>query len=154
MKRFAHLCAGCFALLASVVTLVVLPPPASAAPSCEKRLLADWLEDGSIDRVYRLQCYEAAIDAMPNDMRDYSDATDAIRRSLAAAVIAPKSPGGGGGAAPSPTAAPEVGASGASAFLPLPLLMLVGVVLASIAAGVVARLLNRASAPGRRGDTR
>lgn len=154
MNRFAHLCAGFFVLLASVATLVVLPPPASAAPSCEKRLLADWLDDGSIDGVYRLQCYEAAIEAMPNDVRDYSDATDAIRRSLAAAVIAPKSPGGGGGAEPSPTAAPEVGASSASAFLPFPLLVLVGVVLASITAGVVARVVHRASDHGRKGAAR
>ena len=141
------------ALLAAALTFAVLSPPAGAAVSCEKRVIADWLEDGNIDGVYKLRCYEAAIDAMPKDLRDYSDATDAIERSLAAAVIAPKPPGGGGGAEPSPTAAPDVIASGASASLPLPLIALAGVVLSLGAAAMVARVLRRPG-PGRGGADR
>lgn len=141
------------ALLAAALTFAVLSPPAGAAVSCDKRVIADWLEDGNIDGVYKLRCYEAAIDAMPKDLRDYSDATDAMERSLAAAVIAPQPPGGGGGAEPSPTAAPDVIASGASASLPLPLLLLAGVLLTLGAAAMVAQVWRRPGL-GRRGASR
>jgi hypothetical protein len=140
-RRLAQASAATLVILTAALTLLVLSAPAAAAVSCEKRVLADWLEDGSIDGVYRLPCYQAAIEAMPNDLRDYSDATDAIQRSLAAAVVVvPKAAGGGGGAEPSPTAAPAVRVAGASASFPLPLLVLAGVIVMLAAAAVAMRV--------------
>jgi len=59
---------------------------ARAAPTCESLVLRDWSRDGRIDRVYRLPCYEDAIDLVPTDLRDYTDAEDVIERALASAM--------------------------------------------------------------------
>jgi hypothetical protein len=59
---------------------------ARAAPTCESLVLRDWSRDGRIDRVYRLPCYEDAIDLLPTDLRDYTDAEDVIERALASAM--------------------------------------------------------------------
>jgi hypothetical protein len=70
------------ALVATLLTALVASSGASAAPPCAKAVLADWLDDSRIDRVYALPCYEAAIDAIPNDLRDYTDAADVIARAF------------------------------------------------------------------------
>jgi hypothetical protein len=70
--------AGLLALLA--------PAPAGAASPCGERVLVDWWNDGRIDRVYALHCYEDAIDRMPADIRDYTDAAEVIDRALQSAV--------------------------------------------------------------------
>lgn len=57
-----------------------------AAPTCESQVLRDWSRDGRIDRVYQLPCYEDAIDLLPTDIRDYTDAEDVIERALASAM--------------------------------------------------------------------
>ena len=49
-------------------------------------MLADWFDNGRIDRLYPLNCYEEAIDAIPDDLRDYADAEDVITRALQAAL--------------------------------------------------------------------
>ncbi|HEU0247545.1 MAG TPA: hypothetical protein VFR38_10715 [Gaiellaceae bacterium] len=49
-------------------------------------MLRDWSRDGRIDRVYQLPCYEDAIDLLPTDLRDYTDAEDVIERALASAI--------------------------------------------------------------------
>ena len=59
---------------------------ARAAPACETQVLRDWSRDGRIDRVYRLPCYEDAIELLPTDLRDYTDAEDIIERALASAA--------------------------------------------------------------------
>lgn len=75
--------------LARVATLVVallsalaLSSGAAAAPACADGILSDWLDNGRIDRIYALPCYEAAIDAIPGDLRDYTDAADVIARAF------------------------------------------------------------------------
>jgi hypothetical protein len=153
MKRLAHLRAAMLVVLVALLTLLAFTSPASAAVPCEERLIEDWLEDGSIDRTYRLRCYEAAIDALPSDLRDYSDATDAIQRSLAAAVVARTPPGGGGGDEPLPTAALGIDTSSASASFPPPLLALAAVSLGLVAAGT-AGLFRRRPRRGPKGAAR
>jgi hypothetical protein len=59
---------------------------ARAAPTCESQVLRDWSRDGRIDRVYQLPCYEDAIDLLPTDLRDYTDAEDVMERALASAM--------------------------------------------------------------------
>ena len=68
--------------------------PAGAATECGKKVLADWFDNGRIDRLYPLNCYEEAIDAIPDDLRDYADAEDVITRALQAALSGELAPGG------------------------------------------------------------
>lgn len=49
--------------------------------ACGKAVLSDWA-DGRLDDSYPAPCYEAAIDAMPEDLRAYSSAKDDISRVL------------------------------------------------------------------------
>jgi hypothetical protein len=145
--------------------------PASAATACGKKVLADWFDNGRIDRLYPLNCYEEAIDAIPDDLRDYADAADVITRALQAALRgeldpvggADPTPGdddpgsgsgngnggddglGGTGNSDGAEAAPGVDTSGPSS-LPIPLLVLGGMSLALLAAGGLGYLSRRRAA--------
>jgi hypothetical protein len=144
--------------------------PASAATACGKRVLADWFDNGRIDRLYPLNCYEEAIDAIPDDLRDYADAEDVITRALQAALRGDLAPGGrdptpgeddptgaggsggdntdgsgGTGNGDNPQAAPDVDTSGPSS-IPIPLLVLGGMSLALLAAGGLGYLSRRRAA--------
>jgi hypothetical protein len=68
--------------LAAVLAALLASSVAAAKPPCADAILADWLDDSRIDRVYALECYEAAIDAIPDDLRDYTDAADVIARAF------------------------------------------------------------------------
>jgi hypothetical protein len=158
------------ALLAALAAFALgSPDTASAATPCGKKVLADWFDNGRIDRLYPLHCYEEAIDAIPRDLRDYADAEDVISRALQAAVNGQLAPGGddptpgddpiggpgtsgpgdpndpdpGGGG--TPEAAPEVDETGLSS-LPIPLLVLGGMSLALLGAGGLGYLSRRRAA--------
>lgn len=153
------------ALIALVLGLVAafsLAAPASAATPCGKRVLGDWFDNGRIDRIYPLNCYEEAIDAIPNDIRDYADAEDVITRALQSALRGKLDPVGGkdpspgarsadggandsGGGSVDQQAAPDVNASGPSS-VPVPLLVLGGLSLALLAAGGLGYLSRRRQA--------
>jgi hypothetical protein len=132
-------------------------------------VLADWFDNGRIDRLYPLHCYEDAIDAIPDDLRDYADAEEVISRALQSALrgelapggrdptpgsdssddpTTPRTPGGGsnGPGAPSgPEAAPDVDTSGPSS-VPIPLLVLGGMSLALLSAGGLGYVARRRQA--------
>ena len=74
------------AVLASAFVALSLSGPAAAATHCGKKVLADWFDNGRIDRLYPLHCYEEAIDAIPDDIRDYADAEEVISRALQSAL--------------------------------------------------------------------
>jgi hypothetical protein len=57
------------------------PAPAQGAP-CATALIADWADNGRIDRVYAPSCYPAAIAALPEDVRAYGTAAEDIERAL------------------------------------------------------------------------
>jgi hypothetical protein len=117
-------------------------------------VLADWFDNGRIDRLYPLHCYEDAIDAIPADLRDYADAEDVISRALQSALHGKLAPGGrdpspdgdgandkgdhpgsdGADAVDGGQAAPNVDTSGPSS-VPIPLLVLGGISIALLAAG-------------------
>ena len=154
-------------LALSAIAALAAPGQASAATDCGKKVLADWFDNGRIDRLYPLNCYEEAIDAIPDDLRDYADAEDVITRALQAALrgeLAPGGPdpspgdddpnlnGGGGGSddggtgnSDNPEAAPGVDTSGPSS-IPIPLLVLGGMSLALLAAGGLGYLSRRRAA--------
>jgi hypothetical protein len=69
------------------MTLVLIaPPPAGAATACAEQVIHDWSEDGRVDGVYELSCYQEAVDAIPSDLRDYTNAAEVIERALTVAV--------------------------------------------------------------------
>jgi hypothetical protein len=153
-----------FAVLASAFVALALPATAMATP-CGDKVLADWFDNGRIDRLYPLHCYEEAIDAIP-------DAEEIISRALQAAVSGNLAPGGpdptpgGPGDPGDPTgsgdpgdpnnpndpnggseAAPDVDTSGPSS-IPIPLLVLGGMSIALLAAGGLGYLSRRRNAGG------
>jgi len=142
-------------------------PAGAATTPCGKKVLDDWWDNGRVDRLYPLHCYEEAIDGIPADIRDYSDAEAVISRALQAAVGGnlaaggqdpspdddegtrdpgapvpggPDDPGTNGG----PEAAPDV--DGGTSSVPIPLLVLGGMSLALLAAGGLGYLSRRRQA--------
>jgi len=81
-------------LLAGGLVALALVGTATAATPCGKKVLADWFDNGRIDRLYPLHCYEEAIDAIPDELRDYADAEEVIERALQAALRGDLAPGG------------------------------------------------------------
>src|SRR5919198_859689 len=57
--------------------------PTAGAATCGTAVLKDWA-DGKLDRAYPVNCYQDALDAMPEDMRSYTTAPDDIKRALLA----------------------------------------------------------------------
>ena len=149
-------------LAASAVVALAVASPAGAATPCGKKVLSDWFDNGRIDRLYPLNCYEEAIDAIPPDLRDYADAEDVITRALQAALHGNLAPGGsdpspGDGSASggnggngseagqdgsTAQGAPDVDTSGPSS-VPIPLLVLGGMSIALLAAGGLGYLSRR-----------
>ena len=74
-----------FAVAALAVTAVVAPAPA-AASGCANAVVADWRDNGRIDKTYPPECYRAAVDTLPEDVRVYSSAPNDITRALQARV--------------------------------------------------------------------
>jgi hypothetical protein len=167
--------AALLAVLASAFVALTVSAPATAAAktACGDKVLADWFDNGRIDRLYPLHCYEDAIDAIPDDLRDYADAEEVISRALQSALRGELAPGGrdptpgsddptGGSDNPGgpgssgtddpddPTgggseATPDVDTSGPSA-VPIPLMVLGGMSLALLAAGGLGYLSRRRQA--------
>jgi hypothetical protein len=155
------------ALVAGILAALALAGPAAATTPCGKRVLNDWWDNGRVDKLYPLHCYEEAIDAIPKDIRDYSDAQQVISRALQAAVGGKLAPGGvdpspdndrtpgapvttdpGDPGAGGAVAAPEVDGSSPSS-IPIPLIILGGMSLALLAAGGLGYLRRRREAhPG------
>jgi hypothetical protein len=69
-------------IVAALASALVASSSAAAKPPCAEAVIADWLDNSRIDRIYALDCYEAAIDAIPDDLRDYTDAADVIARAF------------------------------------------------------------------------
>ena len=81
-------------LVVSAVASLSFAGAAGAATKCGQRVLADWYDNGRIDKLYPLNCYEEAIDAIPNDIGPYVDAEDVITRALQGAMRNELDPGG------------------------------------------------------------
>ena len=124
-----------FLALASTFTLLAVAGPAAGATGCRQQVIDDWSADGRIDRVYGLACYEAAIGALPPDIRDYTDASDEIERALSLAVRAKTGPPTDGPSSSLAAARPL--ATSASAGIPLSLLAFGGLAAGTLAAGAL-----------------
>jgi hypothetical protein len=97
---------------AAVASLLVLPAPAAAAVPCWQLVIDDW-GDGRIDRTYPTACYAAALQHLPTDVRNYTDASDQIHRALFASIGRDRD-------ATPPTAAPSERRGSRSAAGPVP----------------------------------
>ena len=163
-RRLLTLAGLVTALAATFVALAL--PTAAMASKCGDKVLADWYDNGRIDRLYKLHCYEDALDSIPSDLRDYANAEDIISRALQAAVDGELDPGGpdpspgdgtpgGSGnqppdSEPDPNTpnppegevAPDVDTSGISS-VPLPLIVLALMSVALLTAGGLGYLRRR-----------
>jgi hypothetical protein len=83
------------ALLAGLMAATA--SPAAAATPCWKRVINQWLNNQPINTHYKPQCYQQALKHVPEDLRDYSDITDAISIALQDALRGDKSGGANGG---------------------------------------------------------
>jgi hypothetical protein len=147
-------------VLATIVALAV-PGRATAAEPCGKKVLEDWFDNGRIDRLYPLHCYEDAIDLIPSDLRDYANAEEIINRALQSALSGKLDPGGpdpspedpGDGVTPGSNdpgdpsnpdgeAAGDVETTGVSS-VPIPLIVLGAMSLALLTAGGLGYLRRR-----------
>lgn len=139
-------------LAIAVLGIGILAPSATGAAelACSARVLVDWSDNGRIDRVYALPCYEEAIATLPTDIRDYTNAQDVIDRAMTTAVRG--EPGGplGGAHARRASSADPTDMSGA-APVPLPLLVMFGLAVVLVVAGALSRVARR-STLGRKGS--
>jgi hypothetical protein len=143
-----------FCLLAAMAGAVALgvPAPAAATSVCGKRVVEDWRDNGRIDGLYKLHCYEDAIDAIPQELRDYTNAEDVIRQAYLArtgASLVPPPDGksvqsSGPDSGPSPEVAPTVNTSGTT-DIPLPVYVLGVLALVLLGAGALGYVSRRRS---------
>ena len=131
---------------ALAVMALALPAGGYAKTPCAEAILADWLDNSRIDRLYDLACYEQAIDAIPSDLLPYSDAEEVIARAFQRAsgrrieareLAGPRSP-----EPPPPSVVPPVNTS-ASTSPPVPLLVLGGMSVVLLAAGGLGYVARR-----------
>ena len=137
------------ALAALLTTALVAASGARAATPCAQAVLADWQDNSRIDRVYDLPCYGDAINAIPDDLRDYTDAADVIARAFQRVTgrgLEVRTPQGRQTEIPPPATAPPVNASSPSS-LPVPLLVLAAMSLVLFAAGGLGYVARRRQGP-------
>jgi hypothetical protein len=137
-------------IVAAAAAALLVPTPAGAA-SCGTAVLKDWA-DGKLDRAYPVRCYQAALDAMPEDMRSYTSAPDDIKRALLARLRTSRTHHGElrgrsrhVAAAPRRTTREALSAAGVTTRatgIPLPLIVIAAVGVALLLAGS-AGLLGR-----------
>ena len=159
------------ALAAALVAALAAAPPAGAASKakCAKEVIADWYDNGRVDKIYPLHCYREAIKILPVDVRDYSSARDDILRALAYAQQGKPDPGDSGsngkperqperprrrpgrpgGGNPGDPGESPVDTSGPSA-VPIPLIVLAVIATLLLVLGAAGYFTRRAA--GRRAD--
>ena len=81
--RPAAMTLALLALVAGLAAALATPSSAAAAGKpCWERVIDDWLDNGTIDGKYKAACYQQALKHVPEDLRDYSNITDAIQAAL------------------------------------------------------------------------
>ncbi len=78
-------------LLAGLVALV---PGTASAATCWKELVNDYWADNRVDSSYPISCYREAMEKLPRDVQEYSDAQDDLRRALLLAIRDERDSGG------------------------------------------------------------
>ena len=125
------------AVIAVLAASFAMSSTAGAATPCSRTIIDDWLDNDRIDRIYDLTCYEAAIDALPEDILIYTNAEEVISRafqSVSGKRIPERELQGPSRDDPPPAVVPTVDSSASTAF-PLPLLVLGGMSVVLLTAG-------------------
>lgn len=117
----------------AVLASIVRASPAYAASDCADAIIQEWA-NGSLASPYPLDCYDAAIDALPEDLRAYTTAADDISRAAIAASRADVSS--------RELASAPVAADDARAF-PTAVVLLGAFVVVLAASGLAASVLRR-----------
>src|SRR5689334_23516097 len=114
-KRSAATTIALVGVLVGVACALVAASTAGAATPCWKRVINQWLDNKPIATTYKPACYRQALNHVPEDLRDYSDITDAINAALQASL---RGGGPSGGASnstnPGPTGTGDNKTSGTS----------------------------------------
>jgi len=142
MGRRTRVGAGWFLFFVAPLAawLTIVSGASAASTRCEEKVLSDWSDNGRVDGVYPLRCYQEALAKMPTDLRDYTNATDVIHRALTRAVSSAGERGLGTPVAAGAT--PQAGPDRAK-DLPMPLIVLLGLSVAVLGAGVVGHVARR-----------
>ena len=139
-------------LLVLVAAWLAVGTTAGVAADCRQQVIHDWSDNGRLDRLYALNCYEQAMRTMSPEIRDYSDAPEVIDRALTLAVRKR-----GGEKQDAPPAGRAVAASAThtaeTTAIPTSLFVLGALALSALAIGGVAYVGQRATS-GRRGAAR
>jgi hypothetical protein len=165
--RFRHVLALGTVLAACLA--VSAPALAAGASSCAKQVIADWYDNGRVDKQYELRCYREAIKSIPVDVLDYSSAKEDIERALSFAARGKNDPGGpgssgsgaggngssggtggnknGSGGPTQTTAEASVDTAGPSS-VPIPLIVLGGLALLLLVGGSAGYISRRARGEG------
>ena len=137
-RRFPALVA---VVLSVLFALVVVERGSAARAQCAEAVLRDWTAGTLVGDAYPSDCYQAAIDALPEDLRAYTTAADDIRhaqisrsRVLAEAAVAPT--GSGASFADAPT-------HDELRSVPSEVIFLAGLLAALAAAGGAAAVVRR-----------
>lgn len=81
--RPAAMTLALLALVAGLAAATAMPSSAAAAGKpCWEQVIDDWLDNGTIDGHYKAACYQQALKHVPEDLRDYSNITDAITAAM------------------------------------------------------------------------
>ena len=82
------------------VAALMSAPAMAKQKTCAEQIVDDWYDNQRVDKLYPIHCYREAIDGLPLDIKDYSDAQDAILRALAYRQANERDPGAGGSIKP------------------------------------------------------
>jgi hypothetical protein len=104
----------------------------AARPTCADAVLHDWTK-GTLGSSYSPECYEAALDALPEDLRAYTSAADDITRAAISA----------GRDATATRQLADVPVEDDPSAFPTEVVVLVGLLLVTAAAGLAAALVRR-----------
>ena len=105
---------------------------AAARPACAEAVLHDWAR-GALGSGYAPECYEAAIDELPEDLRAYTSAADDITRAAISA----------GRHANATRQLADVPVQDDPSAFPTEVVVLVGLLLLTAAAGLASALIRR-----------
>jgi hypothetical protein len=131
------------AVVVVCVAAVALAAPGAAKaerPACAEAVLDDWTR-GTLDSSYSPECYQAAIDALPEDLRAYTTAADDIRRAAIAASRRANVPLTTGKLASRRIASESAGSDPLRAF-PTEVAVLGAVLVALVSTGLAAAVLR------------
>jgi hypothetical protein len=74
------------ALPVAVLAALLSADAVTAATPCDQQVVSDWFADGRVDHAYPLECYQVAVESLPSDLRDYTNAQEEIERALQSAA--------------------------------------------------------------------